>query len=163
MRLVGIVLLVLGSSMYHPIHVSVTNIDLDPDKGKMEISVKLFSDDFQDLIFQKYSVQLQLVDRVKPDDSIEAVNRYLQEALQLEMNGKDLAEPGFVESELNEEATWLFYTYDYGKKIRKVRIRNSLMLEKFDDQTNLVIVSWDGKQNGYRLDNKNQEITFNIK
>ena len=46
MRLAGIVLLVLCASWYHPIHVSVTNVDLDPGEGTMDLSVKIFADDF---------------------------------------------------------------------------------------------------------------------
>ena len=81
----------------------------------------------------------------------------------MEINGKETTGLQFQESRLNEEAIWLFYTYEHGGKIRKIRIRNTLMLEKFDDQTNLLIVSYNDKQNGYRMDNKTTDLTFNIK
>ena len=64
---------------------------------------------------------------------------------------------------MNEEAIWLFYTREYGGKIRKMMVRNELMLEKFDDQTNLMIVSYRDQQNGYHLNIKNIELPFNIK
>jgi hypothetical protein len=163
MRLAGIVVLFLFVSWYHPIHVSVTNIDLDPDGGTMSLSVKVFSDDFQDLILHKYAVQLRLTEQVEPGENIGPVNRYIGEALKLEVNGKEIDGLVFSSSELNEEAIWLYYTYDHGSRIRKVRVRNTLMNEKFDDQTNLLIISYNNKQNGYRMDNKNTDLTFNIK
>ena len=163
MRLAGIVMLMLCASWYHPIHVSVTNIDLDPGKGKMDLSVKIFADDFQDLILHKYSVQLRITDQENPGDKIESVNRYIAETLQMEINGKPSAGLQFLDSRLNEGAIWLHYTYEHGGRIRTVRIRNTLMLEKFDDQTNLLIIAYDNKQNGYRMDNKTTELTFNIK
>ena len=64
---------------------------------------------------------------------------------------------------MNEEVIWLFYTFEYGGKIRKMMIRNELMLEKFDDQTILLKVSFRNTQNGYRLNNKNTDLSFNIK
>jgi hypothetical protein len=163
MRLAGIALLLLFASWNHPIHVSVTNIDLDPDVGKMELSVKIFADDFQDLILHKYSVQLKLMDKELPGDKIIFVNRYIGETLKIEINGKEIEKFKFEKSELNEEAIWLHYSYDHGSGIRKINVRNILMNEKFDDQTNLLIISYNGTQNGYRMDNKTTDLTFNIK
>jgi len=163
MRLAGIAVLLLFTSWYHPIHVSVTNIDLEPDEGKMELSVKIFADDFQDLILHKYSVQLKITDQEQPGEKIGSVNRYIREALQFEVNGQKIKELEFSKSELNEEAIWLYYRYDHGSRIRKINVRNTLMNEKFDDQTNLLIVSYKSIQNGYRLNNKNTELAFNIK
>lgn len=160
---VGIVLLILCSSWYHPIHVSVTNIDLDPVKGHLELSVKIFSDDFQDLIMQKYAVQLRLTEQVGPEQEIDAVNSYIGEALKLEINGQPVEKLNYSRSEIKDVATWFFYTFDFGDRIRKMNIENYIMLEKFEDQTNLVIVAYGDKQNGYRLNNKNTEISFNIK
>ena len=141
----------------------MTNVDLDPDRGKVELSVKIFADDFQDLILHKYGVQLNIVEQEGPGDKISAVNEYIQETLKFVFNGKKTADLQFVDAELNEEAIWLFYRYEHAGKIRKVDIVNRVMLEKFSDQTNLMIVTFNEKQNGYRLDNKTTELSFNIK
>ena len=163
MRWVSLVVLLTGSSWLHPVHVSVTNLDLDPVRGKVELSVKIFADDFQDLILHKYGVQLNIIEEEDPGDKIAAVNEYMQEALQLVFNGNETADLQFVDAKLNEEAIWLFYKYEHQNKIRKVDIVNRVMLEKFRDQTNLMIVTYNNKQNGYRLDNKTTDLSFNIK
>ncbi len=163
MRWVGLILLLTGSSWLHPVHLSVTNIDLDPSGGKVELSVKIFADDFQDVILHKYGVQLNIVEQVDPGERISAVNEYIQESLQLVFNDEETAILQFVESKMNEGAIWLFYRYEHPAKIRKVDIVNRVMLEKFSDQTNLMIVTYGEKQNGYRLDNKTTELSFNIK
>jgi hypothetical protein len=163
MRWVGLVVLLTGSAWLHPVHVSVTNLDLDPVRGKVELSVKIFADDFQDLILHKYGVQLNIIEQEDPGDKIAAVNEYMQEALQLVFNGNETADLQFVDAKLNEEAIWLFYRYEHHSKIRKVDIVNRIMLEKFNNQTNLMIVTFNEKQNGYRLDNKTTDLSFNIK
>jgi len=163
MRWVGLVVLLTGSAWLHPVHVSVTNLDLDPVRGKVELSVKIFADDFQDLILHKYGVQLNIIEQEDPGDKIAAVNEYMQEALQLVFNGNETADLQFVDAKLNEEAIWLFYRYEHHGKIRKVDIVNRVMLEKFNNQTNLMIVTYNEKQNGYRLDNKTTDLSFNIK
>jgi len=163
MRWVGVVVLLTGSTWLHPVHISITNLDLDPVRGKIELSVKIFADDFQDLILHKYGVQLNIIEQEDPGDKIAAVNEYMQEALQLVFNGNETADLQFVDAKLNEEAIWLFYRYEHHSKIRKVDIVNRVMLEKFNDQTNLMIVTFNEKQNGYRLDNKTTDLSFNIK
>ena len=163
MRWVGLAVLLTGSAWLHPVHVSVTNLDLDPVRGKVELSVKIFADDFQDLILHKYGVQLNIIEQVDPGDKIATVNEYMQEALQLVFNGNETADLQFVDAKLNEEAIWLFYRYEHHGKIRKVDIVNRVMLEKFNNQTNLMIVTFNEKQNGYRLDNKTTDLSFNIK
>ena len=162
-RIAGLILWLICSSWFHPVHVSVTNIDLDPVRGKVELSVKVFADDFQDLIQQKYGVRLNIVEQEDPGEKIAAINKYMQEALQLVFNGEEAADLQFIESKLNEEAIWLFYRYEHQDRIRKVNIINRLMLEKFNDQTNLMIVTYYDKQNGYKLDNKTIDLSFNIK
>lgn len=163
LRIAGIVFLLLSASWYHPVHVSVTNLDLDPGRGTVNLSVKIFADDFQDLILHKYAVQLRITEQKSPEDQIETVNRYIREAIQLEINGKIVESLQFTQSELEAGALWLYYRYDKGNRIRKITIRNTLMLEKYQDQTNLLIVTWNNRQNGYRMNNKNTEMTFNIK
>ena len=163
MRFVGLVLFVTLSSWFHPVHVSVTNVDLEPEKGMINVSVKLFSDDFEDLILRKYGVQMSITLQENPEKHIAAINRYIGDALQFTINGGQEIEMDFSGSELNHEAIWLSYMGVSGQRIRKMEVRNELMLDKFEDQTNLMIVSYGDQQNGYRLNNKNTELSFNIK
>ena len=163
MRIAGLLIWFICVSWSHPVHVSIINIELEPSAGRVKLMIKIFADDFQDLILQKYSVQLNITGQEDPGDKIGAVNRYIGESLQLEINGNRAAGLQFSESRLNEEAIWLLYSYEHGGRIRKVRITNTLMLEKFHDQTNLMIVSFDSKQNGYRMDNKTTELTLDIR
>lgn len=163
MRIAGLMMLILFSSWFHPVHVSVTNMDIDPESGQINVTIKLFSDDLEELIYRKYDVQLHITSQVDPGDDIDALNRYIAETLHCTINGNDPASLEFIASRLNEEATWLSYKYNYKGRIRNMKVNNSLMLEKFEDQTNLLIVSFRDQQNGYRLNNKNTELSFNIK
>ena len=90
LRIAGLVLIILLSSMYHPVHVSVTNMDIDSESGMITVSIKLFSDDFEELIFTKYGRKLEITSEADPGDNIDAVNRYIAEVLRLTINGSDL-------------------------------------------------------------------------
>ena len=163
LRFVGLVMLLLLSSWFHPVHVSVTSMDIDPESGQINVAIKLFSDDLEELINRKYDVQLYITAQEDPGDKTEALNRYIAETFHCMINGKDTVHLEFIKSKINEEAIWLYYSYDHIGKIRRIEMNNTLMLEKFDDQTNLFILTYHDKQNGYRLNNKNTELSLNIK
>ena len=44
----------------HPVHLSVTNIEYNFSDNNFEISFRFFADDFQNIISQKYSIEINL-------------------------------------------------------------------------------------------------------
>ena len=56
----------------HPVHVSLLNIDIEPDTRDIQVVFKLFSDDFENIILQKYNVQLDITHKVDPGEKITA-------------------------------------------------------------------------------------------
>ena len=162
-RIAGLALVMLLSSMFHPLRLSVTMMDIDPETGEVELSIKLFSDDFEDLIFKKYGVQLYITSLSDPGDKIEVVNRYIAEALHCSINGDAPASLEFIESRLNTEAIWLTYSYKHQGRIQKMKVINTLMLELFKNQSNILTVSYNDRKYNYRLNYKNTELSFKIK
>jgi hypothetical protein len=149
-------------SFLHPVHVSLLNIDIEPDTGNIQIVFKLFSDDFERIILQKYNVQLNITQKVDPGEQIETVNKYIKESFEMVINGKKIENWEFVRNELDDLAIWLFYSSKYTGNIESVSLKDEVMMDLFDNQTNLVIFTYGDKQNGYRLNNKNRHITFNL-
>ena len=161
-NLAGILLLLI-SSWLHPVHVSLLNIDLNTSSGDISVTFKFFSDDFETIIYQRYGKQLDIVNQTDPGDQMQTINSYLKETFHLEVNGTRIEALKYDKNEMNHEAIWLFYNGNYDGKMKSVSVNYESMMDLFEDQTNLVIVTYDDVQNGYRLNNKNREITFNIK
>jgi len=149
-------------SYLHPVHVSLLNIDMEPDTGYIRMIFKFFSDDFERIILQKYSVQLNITQKVDPGEKIETVNRYIDESFEMMINGINIHNWEYTGNEMDELAIWLSYQYKYPGKIESVSLTNEVMMDLFDDQTNLVIITCGDKQSGYRLNNKKRNITFNL-
>jgi len=51
-----IVFFIINCSM-HPVHVTVTNIDFNSSNKTFDISMKLFLDDFQNVILKNHQVE----------------------------------------------------------------------------------------------------------
>jgi hypothetical protein len=149
-------------SLLHPVHVSLLNIDLNPETGKIEIVFKLFSDDFERIIMNKYNVDLDITSKVDPGEKTEFINKYIYEAFELRINGIKIDNWEYTGNQMNEEAIWLYYKNLWPGEMKEITVINSVMMDLYEDQTNMVIVSWPGKQNGYCLNNKEREITLII-
>jgi hypothetical protein len=151
---------ILFYSWLHPVHVSLLNVDLDPETGKIEIVFKLFSDDFERIILHKYDVDLDITRQIDPGEKADAIHKYINESFELIINGTKIENWEYTGSQINEEAIWLYYKNLWPGKIQMVSITDGIMMDLYEDQTNLVIVTWFDKQNGYRLDNKNRNFSF---
>ncbi|KPK84327.1 MAG: hypothetical protein AMS27_10260 [Bacteroides sp. SM23_62_1] len=149
-------------SFLHPVHVSLLNIDIEPDTGNIEIVFKLFSDDFERIILQKYNVQLNITQQVDPGVKIRDVNRYIEESFEMMINDNKIGDWKFVRNDLDDLSIWLYYENKYQGEIESISLKDEVMMDLFDDQTNLVIITYGEKQNGYRLNYRNRSITIRL-
>jgi len=160
--LVVSVMFLFSSVLFHPVHVSVSTIDIVPETGEISVTIKLFADDFSSIINQKYNTKLKLPEQVDPGQDIYFINRYIDSSFVLMINGKEIAGLQYLRNQMDEGSVWLFYRQESGKRIESVSLTNSLMCDMYQDQTNLVIITVKEQQNGYRLDNYNRELTVRI-
>jgi hypothetical protein len=134
----------------HPIHVSVTSVDVNTEKDTIFISQKMYTEDFKLLFYHLYEKNIKpLQDKNFSQDELNLINGYMKDAFVIE-NGSTMLPLGFVRKEQDEESIWLYYTCPLpSDNITSLMLTNSLLLQLFDDQTNLVIVTYKGADTGY--------------
>ncbi len=144
---------------YHPLHVSICNIELN---GKENIvSVKLFKDDFALALKNNFQVDIPMEKADESSNSL-VISKYINTCFQIEVNNEKNLELKYNYSEINEDAVWFYFKCEKLPDAKKLTIRNRLMLDLWDDQTNLVIISWKGKENGYRFNKDEVEIEIDL-
>ena len=148
----------------HPIHVSVTNIEYFSGKNKFEISFRLFADDFQKVILQEYDFKINLNNLKTNTKSYKYVNKYITEHFILKINDKEIEKRKFIfkKSKLEDTTIWLYYEIKFYGNAKKININNTLMLDLFRDQNNLLIFTHGKKQKALKFTNKKTKQEFNI-
>ncbi len=144
----------------HPVHVSVCNFEVGVDE--MKVSVKLFSDDLALALENKFHRKID-VEKLNENPEKKIILGYIIGELQVIINRKDTVELAYSGSEENEGAIWLYFDIKTTGKMKTLTIQNSLLVDMFHDQTNLVIVSDHNNQNGYRFTNNNREQEIQLK
>ena len=77
------------------------------------------------------------------------INGYMKDAFVVE-SGSTKLPLSFVRKDQDEESIWLYYTCPLpSNNINSLVLTNSLLLQLFEDQTNLVIVTYKGADTGY--------------
>lgn len=132
-------------SLLHPFHVSVSSIRYASAEKSLQITMKIFADDLEEALNQKpYRKEGEsYVDVLNPENSeaiSHKVEQYIRQHFEIMVNGNRV-EPAFLGYEIEDMAMWCYLEVKDIKKLKNIRIRNSVLIETFDDQVNIVHVN----------------------
>ena len=147
----------------HPMHVSFTSINIDSTQRQATVSCKFYPDDFSLLFFHLYEKSVK-PEKEKPFTPGEQslINKYMGNAFIL-VAGSDTVALDFVRKDQDDEFVWLHYSGALPQgNPRNLVLTNTLMLDLFDDQTNLVIVSDGSAEKGYSFNYRNRRLELNM-
>jgi len=151
--ILGILLSSAGLPGLHPFHVSVVEINHNAADKTLEISCKIFTDDFEKVLAQNYKTKIDLTNPPAADrkamDSV--VKKYIFSHLAISVDGK----PGtlsYLGFEKDAEAVYSYVQVDNVPSVKKVELTNKLMHDMFTDQVNIIHVIVKGERKSTKLD-----------
>jgi hypothetical protein len=144
----------------HPIHVSVTSIEYKEEEEQFQASFKIFTDDFETILSRTFGVTIKINDDPNPEEQIPYFDRYINKSFKLIINEDNQLVPEFRFKKINEEAVWLYYSYGCRIKPQSATIHNAIMMDMFDDQTNLLIMKFNDLEKGYQFKKGSRDITI---
>ncbi|MFO7657770.1 MAG: DUF6702 family protein [Bacteroidales bacterium] len=149
------------SFAYHPVHVSVTNIELKKSEQKIEYSIRIFADDFEYALMHLYEKEIALTDSVSEEEK-KLVLMYISAGFGIEVDGiKQVPECG--EIKYHDQSAWIFCEINLtDNEIKKIKVINRLLIDFFPDQTNLTVFSADEYQAGFQFDLTNHETEIDM-
>ncbi|GAB3924350.1 hypothetical protein GCM10028804_24420 [Larkinella terrae] len=105
-----------------------------------EVSLRVFTDDFEEALTKENNNQLvRLNDK---DANGPLIERYLRKHFSLSNPGKQRKPFRYIGKEQEVDATWMYIEVPYTEPVKGSTLQQSLMMEVFDDQINLVNVSY---------------------
>ncbi|AYB30790.1 hypothetical protein D4L85_09450 [Chryseolinea soli] len=152
------------SFLVHPMHVSVTEIEMDEKDKRLEIMMRVFADDLE--ITLRESLKQPEFDITKQSTpALDAIMKeYLAPRFKIVVDNKAV-QSKYLGHELEGDA-FIFYLEVPGvKKLKTIQIHNNIITEAFEDQSNLVHVTVRGTVRSLRL-TKNvptDKLTFDVK
>ncbi len=147
----------------HPVHLTITNLKLNDSNDSIACSIKLFYDDFQSIINYKYGTNIELETQDYLNDSeLKAINKYIGDNFKIHSDSI-LMTMEFAGWDFEGIMVNLSYTFVLDCVPNEAYyLLNTLMLEYFIDQKNLVIIGHNNPK-GYEFNNNvhRHEIILN--
>ncbi len=131
--------------LLHPFHVSVCSVHYASSEESLQITMKIFADDLEDALNKSpYRTEEEpYVDVLNPENTDKLnskVEQYIRDHFELAVN-EEKVQPVFLGYELEDLAMWCYWEVSGVKKVKNVKIKNSILTETFSDQTNIVHVN----------------------
>lgn len=134
----------------HPLHLSSTEVNINPKSNTIEISCRIFTDDFEDLLGKKYKVKPDLSASAKHQEMDMLIKDYMKSHLALGTNSKNL-HLNYLGFENDNEAVIVYLESEKVKAVKKLETNCTLMYDLFDDQTNIFHITMNGKRKSDKL------------
>ncbi len=150
-----------GSMLLHPFHVSVTEIEHNVAAKTMEISCKIFTDDFETILAKNYKTKVDLINPPDKAAMDSLVKKYIFSHLTIKANGKPVI-MNYIGFENESEAAYGYIEVENISAINKLEIMNSILFDKFDDQINIMHVKVGGNRKSTKLNYPDKEAVFNF-
>ncbi len=125
--------------MKHPLHVSTTEINFNARDKTLEVSCRIFSDDFEAILVKLYKQKTDLSNVNMKTAMDELVKKYLLSHLQLKANGKAVA-MNYIGFEIDHEATNIYLEVEKIPAVKSVEVNHTILYDMFDDQMSIVHV-----------------------
>jgi len=150
----------IKADILHPVHFSYTNVEYIKDEKQFKILFKIFADDFDKIIFKKYGFKLGFENKKSPKNYKKIIKKYINENFKIFINNeeKSVLKYDFHKFKDGEPTFYLYFTSKYKGNIKSVKIRNSLMLDLYLDQKNLLIFNYGKIQKAIKFDNKKVSV-----
>ena len=121
----------------HPYYVSTLEIDYRPDRVALQITMRVFIDDWQLMLNKHYDKTL----RLDPDTDTEQVvthsAEYLQQHLELKLNGTDVT-PSVLGREYQEDQLVLYLEVVGVADLQTLAVSNRILFAELEGQQNIV-------------------------
>jgi hypothetical protein len=143
----------------HPLYVSVVEIDHNIKDKTLELSCKIFTDDFEKTLRKAYNTHVDLLDPKEKTAMNILVNDYIQKHVKISLEGKN-ATLRYIGYEEIEEGIYSYFQVDGVNAVKNISITDNVLYEYKSEQFSLIHVTVNGKRKSTKLNNPDENVSF---
>jgi len=121
----------------HPLHVSTTELNYNQQEKTIEVSCRIFTDDFESILAKNYKQKIDLTNPAIKNKMDEVIKKYIISHLQIKANGKQI-NMQYVGFEIDHEATNIYLEVEKVNSFKSAEVTNIILYDLFDDQMSIV-------------------------
>lgn len=143
----------------HPIHVSIAEVNINEKAKKVEIAVKIFSDDLDKVLFKRFKKVTHFYDNMRNFSTDSIAYKYLNDNIFIKYNNKKLNFKG-IGIDFEQEATWIFLESNSIGKPKVIALYFGVLHELWDDQLNMVNCTYQNYKKSFTFNSSNSATQY---
>ena len=138
--LLMLVALSISSFGVHKFYMAIYQINYAPEKKMLQITSRIFVDDLNKTLEKKYRKKFFLGTNKETVESIDLLKKYLAENFTIKVNGQS-KNMNFLSKEMDGDVLVCYLNAKDISKIKSLEIYNSVLIDCFAEQQNIVHVT----------------------
>ena len=147
----------------HKFYVSVTNINYSEKDEALQITTRIFIDDFEKVLQERYGFQANLATDEESDLADEYIEKYLNTKFVIKVNGENR---GYTFLGKKYDSDVMICYLELNKielpKLTTIEVQNEILTDLFDEQQNVVHFKLKDKKKSFVLVKENNKGMLNL-
>lgn len=135
----------------HKFYVSITKIEYVKEKKSLQIITKIFIDDIEDALQQRYDSSLSLGAKKETKTTDENVKRYILSKLKIEVNEKPV-KLDYIGKEYDVDMLVAYIEVANITDLKSLEVENKILMEMFPEQQNIIHLKTPNSRKSLMLD-----------
>jgi len=155
-KIACLTLLLVGFSSFsiHKFYVSIYQINFVPEKKMLQITSRIFVDDLNKALSEKYKSKVNLGEKEESVQDVEWMKKYISENFKIAINGKPKT-IHFANKEMEGNVLICYYNVKEITKIKTMEIFNAVLLDFNEEQQNIVHTNISGNKKSFLFSGAN--------
>jgi hypothetical protein len=147
-------------TLAHDFHTSITEMRYNPKEKSFEISLRVFTDDLEKALSATHQNKKFIVDNNDKNDSF--VEAYVKRHFVVTNSKNQKPNINYIGKEKEGDATWIYLEMPVNEGISGSKIQNNVLIDMFEDQTNIVNIFVQNQKKSYLFTLKNQVFVIEM-
>jgi hypothetical protein len=135
----------------HPYYISVVEINHNAGEKTLEISCKIFTNDFETTLEKAYNTKVDLVNPKDRSAMDKLIAEYIHKHFSISLEGKRL-NYSYIGFEKEDEAIYSYFQVENVPAVKKIDVNDSILHDFSSQQINIVHCIVGGKRLSNKLD-----------
>ena len=144
----------------HAFHTSITEMRYNPKQKSFEISLRVFTDDLEKTLSINNQNKKFVIENTDKNDPF--IEQYVRKHFVVITSKNQKLNYQYVGKEKEGDATWIYLEMPVNETIKGSKIQNSVLMDSFDDQTNIVNIFLNNDKKSYLFTVKNKIFVVEI-
>jgi hypothetical protein len=127
----------LTALSYHRFYTAIFQINFVPQKKMVQITTRIFMDDFNDALKNQYHKTTFLGTDNETEADVDLMKKYLAEKFRLTINGK-FQPMNYLSKEIEDNVLVCYFKMNEVTKINSLTVENSILIEVHPEQQNII-------------------------